>query len=271
MATEMSCPNQQLFWQSSIGIGISAGIFLVPIIGHPKALGNETLWPVLVGVSGLPSALYLISSWWIPESPYYLLRKGKVEDAADALRKLRINKKDVIKAEIEIIRGEIKDIPNVGIKVIVSTSQYRKQLFAVILLHSNYMLVGFNHVAMFSDIVFAQAGIPLHLVTFASIGVFGVSFIAAIFGSKVVGKFGPLKVTLVSNAVIIFSIALFTATRATSHLAPTILPYITIVAVGVFLIVWTGGLNVALFPLFMNYTIEATRVTVLAYDSVVFW
>uniref|UniRef100_H2YS13 Major facilitator superfamily (MFS) profile domain-containing protein n=1 Tax=Ciona savignyi TaxID=51511 RepID=H2YS13_CIOSA len=133
------------------------------------------------------------------------------------------------------------------------------------------MLVGFNHVSIYSDLVFANAGIPLHLVTFATIGVFGASFVAAIFGSKVVAKFGPLKVILVTNAVIIFSIALFTVSRATSHLAPTVIPYITIVAVGVYLVVWKGGLNVALFPLLVSFTVEATRATVLAYGSVVLW
>jgi len=54
-----------------------------------QILGSLQLWPALVSLLAVPSIAYLAFSVWIPETPYYLLKKGHREKALQSLLKLR--------------------------------------------------------------------------------------------------------------------------------------------------------------------------------------
>ncbi|XP_078494134.1 solute carrier family 2, facilitated glucose transporter member 7-like [Ciona intestinalis] len=182
LTAETCSKNSQVLWQSGNGTAIVGGLVIALALGNPLALGNLDYWPVLIGLGAFPSILYLISSYWFTETPYYLLRNQKEEKAFDALKMLRNGSKDEIKKEITEIQGEIKEIEQVGMKEILTTPHYRKQLFAMFAVYANTQITGFNSISIYSDLMFIEAGVPADKVTYASLGVFVLGFIFGILG-----------------------------------------------------------------------------------------
>ncbi|NXI06321.1 GTR5 protein, partial [Pachycephala philippinensis] len=69
---------------------ITIGILAAQILGLSSILGNAEGWPVLLGLTGIPSLLQLLTLPFFPESPRYLLiQKGNEEQARRALQRLR--------------------------------------------------------------------------------------------------------------------------------------------------------------------------------------
>jgi len=52
-------------------------------------LGTLHLWPIAIALGALPSIAFLIASYWISETPYYLQRRGDETQAVILLEHLR--------------------------------------------------------------------------------------------------------------------------------------------------------------------------------------
>jgi len=52
-------------------------------------LGTLHLWPIATALGALPSIAFLIASYWMIETPYYLLRRGDESQAVILLERLR--------------------------------------------------------------------------------------------------------------------------------------------------------------------------------------
>ncbi|XP_076820378.1 solute carrier family 2, facilitated glucose transporter member 5-like isoform X2 [Clavelina lepadiformis] len=318
LVAELSARRKRGFWESTIGVSISFGFLIAAILAHPKVLGSLTLWPVLIGLGVLPSFIYLIASINIPETPYYLLRHGRKEEALDVLTELRKNEDEsVAKQEVEEIENEIGDSGKVyGIVKILKNKQYRNQLIAVFALYANLMLCGVNNILFYSDLIFKEAGISADNVTFATIGVFALQFVMALIGAKFVDRFGGLKVTIAGSIGFIVSLTLFTVSQAMVYkqnsavLSPlhttadeqlltngsafasvthstftaetTSLiasaqdganpwSFVSVLAIGIFMVAWSGGTHISTFALLGELTIEPTRATCFSYGNAVMW
>uniref|UniRef100_F6UQH1 Major facilitator superfamily (MFS) profile domain-containing protein n=2 Tax=Ciona intestinalis TaxID=7719 RepID=F6UQH1_CIOIN len=271
IVAELSAPAKSAFWQSVVGAFNLLGLLLGAVMGHPRLLGTATLWPVGVSVIGISAVVYLITSIWLPESPFYLIRMKRQDEAVEVLQLIRTGTKNNILEEIARMKSEMKNVEQVGIKEMLTNKGYRKQFFAVLVVYGNLVLVGINHILIYSDQIFLQAGIAPDNVTFATIGVFALSFIASVFGSKIVDRFGGYKVNIACNGILIFAMVLFTISQATAHLAPSAMPYVAIVAVAIYMCAWSGGSNLAVFALVGKLTVEPTRATVYGYGSMLLW
>uniref|UniRef100_F6UQF7 Major facilitator superfamily (MFS) profile domain-containing protein n=2 Tax=Ciona intestinalis TaxID=7719 RepID=F6UQF7_CIOIN len=271
MIAETSAPAKFGFWQSVVGSSIAFGILAAAILGHPQVLGTATLWPVGIALTGVPSIIYLIGSIWLPESPFYLIRMMRQDEAVEVLQQIRTGTKDDILEEIVKIKSEMKDVEQVGIKEMLTNRGYRNQFLAVLVVYSNVALVGVHTFVFYSDQLFLQAGIVAENVTFATIGVFALSFIASVFGSKIVDRFGGYKVNITCNGILIFAMVLFTISQATAHLAPLAMPYVAIISVAIYMCGWSGGTNLAVFALVSGVTVEPTRATAYGYASMFLW
>lgn len=80
---EISDPKIRGLLGSCIGLSMISGILLINIIGTCLTL------QVTAFVSSIPPIIVLLTFIWMPESPYYLIMKGKVDMAKKSIRKLK--------------------------------------------------------------------------------------------------------------------------------------------------------------------------------------
>ncbi len=98
--------------QFAIVIGIFVALLSNYVIVRIAGSANNVLfggfkaWQVMFWVEVIPAALYGLAAWRLPESPRYLVHKGRIEDAKRVLAK--INPEGVDK-EIEIIHETFRN------------------------------------------------------------------------------------------------------------------------------------------------------------------
>ncbi|NXU68199.1 GTR5 protein, partial [Horornis vulcanius] len=105
-------------------------------------------WPVLLGLTGIPSLLQLLTLPFFPESPRYLLiQKGNEEQARRALQRLR-GREDV-DDEIQEMYQEDQSEKEEGQFSVLSLFTFRGlrwQLISIIVMMAGQQLSGVNGV-----------------------------------------------------------------------------------------------------------------------------
>ncbi|NWJ11982.1 GTR5 protein, partial [Crypturellus undulatus] len=105
-------------------------------------------WPVLLGLTGIPSLMQLLILPFFPESPRYLLiQKGNEEQARQALQRLR--GWDDVDNEIEEMRQEDrseKEEGQISVFSLFTSRGLRWQLISIIVMMMGQQLSGINAV-----------------------------------------------------------------------------------------------------------------------------
>ena len=85
---------------------ITAGILIALGIGH--ALYNSGNWRLMIFLAVIPAGLQILGMCFVPESPRFLLRRGRRDEARAVLVRIRGSEAaaDAELAEIEAVRQE---------------------------------------------------------------------------------------------------------------------------------------------------------------------
>ncbi|NXH50177.1 GTR5 protein, partial [Dicaeum eximium] len=130
-------------------------------------------WPVLLGLTGIPSMLQLLTLPFFPESPrYLLLQKGNEEQARRALQRLR-GCEDV-DDEIQEMYQEDRSEKEEGQFSVLSLFTYRGlrwQLISIIVMMAGQQLSGVNGVFYYADRIFESAGVPSHSIQYVTVSI----------------------------------------------------------------------------------------------------
>lgn len=148
------------FNQLLIVIGLSAAYFsnyiILKLIGDP--LVN---WRWMLGVEAFPSLLYLVLLFFIPESPRWLMIKGRKEQAFNVLRKIR--GPQYAQQEFEQIETSIAQTANVAESLLQQAKAFFSPRMRLILIIGVGLAVfqqfsGINAILYYAPIIFESAG-----------------------------------------------------------------------------------------------------------------
>ncbi|KAG8445184.1 hypothetical protein GDO86_010091 [Hymenochirus boettgeri] len=178
-------------------LAIVIGILVSQVVGLEFILGSKELWPVLLGLSGVPAVIQTILLFFCPESPRYLLIKhGKLEAAKRNLIRLRGDydpSKDI--EEMKKEKEEAESEKKVSIIQLFRSANYRQPLIVSLVLHISQQFSGINGIFYYSTSIFAKAEISQPV--YATIGVGVVNTIFTILSVFVVEKAGRRSLYLV--------------------------------------------------------------------------
>ncbi|KAG7511415.1 solute carrier family 2, facilitated glucose transporter member 2 isoform X1 [Solea senegalensis] len=178
-------------------LAIVVGILISQVIGLDFVLGNDDMWPLLLGLSGAPAVLQSILLPFCPESPRYLfIILGEEEEARISLCRLK-GQYDAT-ADLEEMRREKEEAdkePRVSLLSLIRSTVYRQQLFVALMMHLSQQFSGINGIFYFSTAIFTQAGISQPV--YATIGVGVINTIFTMVSVALVDKAGRRSLTLV--------------------------------------------------------------------------
>nr|XP_057917143.1 solute carrier family 2, facilitated glucose transporter member 11-like [Doryrhamphus excisus] len=195
------------------------GIFLGQVVGLTEVLGAEHLWPYLLASNMLPGVIQMLTLPWFPESPKYLLiDRGDTVACVQALERFRGGVAPVV--EIQEMLEERKRQSNAGSASSAKTPwslfkdpDLRSQLRTVMVASSSMMLCGNDSIYFYASYIFAEAGIPMDKIQYATIGTGASELTAAILSNLLIERVGRKGLlvggyTLMSCWSVVFTVAL---------------------------------------------------------------
>ncbi|KAL2097529.1 hypothetical protein ACEWY4_006736 [Coilia grayii] len=181
-------------------LAIVTGILISQVIGLDFLLGNDDLWPLLLGLSGAPAILQTLLLPLCPESPRYLyIKEGKEEEACKALKRFK-GEYDTFKdiAEMRAEKEELMKERRMTIVGLLRSSVYRKQLFVALMMHLSQQFSGINAIFYYSTAIFQKAGVTQPV--YATIGVGAINLVFTLVSVALVDRAGRRTLTLIGLA-----------------------------------------------------------------------
>ncbi|XP_014114645.1 PREDICTED: solute carrier family 2, facilitated glucose transporter member 5 isoform X2 [Pseudopodoces humilis] len=171
---------------------ITIGILAAQILGLNSILGNAEGWPVLLGLTGIPSLLQLLTLPFFPESPRYLLiQKGNEKQARRALQRLR-GREDV-DDEIQEMYQEDQSEKEEGQFSVLSLFTFRGlrwQLISIIVMMAGQQLSGVNAVFYYADRIFESAGVPSSSIQYVTVSIGAINVVMTLLAVFIVESLG---------------------------------------------------------------------------------
>src|SRR6059058_3943359 len=184
-------------FQFNVVFGILLAYFSNYLIGTMGFGDAEWRWKL--GVSGIPAALFLLMLFGIPESPRWLVKKGRTNEAGDVLRMTgEENAEQELREIVESIDAE-----HVTSDALF-TGKYRLPIFLAVTIGMFNQLTGINAILCYLNSIFAHAGFNKVSGDLQAVAVGATNLIFTVIAMAVIDKLGRKTLLLVGSIALAF-------------------------------------------------------------------
>lgn len=177
------------------------------------------IWRVMLGINCIPAVFLFIGMMSMPESPRWLVVKGKISTALDVLQSIRKNKAEAI-AEVEEIKNNILAeetlSKSVTYKDIWTNSWIRKIVLIGIGIGIVQQITGINSINYYGTQILKDAGFSMQAALIANTANGVISVTGTLIGIWFIGRVsrrsifltGLITTSIVQSLIGIFSITM---------------------------------------------------------------
>ncbi|TLU73784.1 sugar porter family MFS transporter [Lichenicoccus roseus] len=137
-------------YQLMITIGILVAFISDALLSYSGA------WRWMLGLVAIPGALFLAGVFVLPDSPRWLMMKGRRQDAVDVLNDLRQDDA-AVQSEIKEIEDQLRNKQQ-GFAMFRANSNFRRSVWFGVLLQVMQQFTGMNVVMYYAPKIFGLAG-----------------------------------------------------------------------------------------------------------------
>lgn len=141
-------------YQLMITIGIFVAFLSDTLFGTS---GINHAWRWMLGIIAIPAALFLLGVLVLPNSPRWLVMKGRSKEAYNILLQLRSGNTEIAQQEVADIEEQIKK-PQHGLSLFVSNANFRRSVGLGIVLQIVQQFTGMNVVMYYAPRIFEAMG-----------------------------------------------------------------------------------------------------------------
>lgn len=159
-------------------LGIVIGILIAQVFGMEAVMGNDDLWPLLLGFTFIPAVIQCVLLPLCPKSPRFLLINKNEENKAKAVLKKLRGTTDV-SADMQEMKEESRQMmreKKVTIPELFRSHLYRQPLLIAVVLQLSQQLSGINAVFYYSTSIFEKAGVQQPVYATIGAGVVNTAF-----------------------------------------------------------------------------------------------
>jgi len=160
-------------------------------------------WRWMFGVMAVPSALFFLLLFLVPESPRWLVKKSLVDKARSVLQKVGAAN---VEAELSDIVNSLKEETGSGITKLFQ-KKYRFAIMCAVLLAVFNQLSGINVIMYYAPMIFEKAGASTNASMFQAVAVGLTNMVFTIVAMFFIDKLGRKTLLLVGAVGMCFSLA----------------------------------------------------------------
>lgn len=234
---ELSPKERRGSLESLFQLMITAGILLayvanIGLLNHNIAGWADWRWMLATAI--LPAIALFIGSIVLPESPRFLIRKGRKDESHQVLTQLRptytaaeINNElhDIQNADAEVHKGGVRELFSIA----------RPALIAAIGIMFFQQLVGINSVIYYLPQVFIEGfHFSASSAIWISVGIGVVNFLSTIVATMIMDKFPRKKLLIWGAFVMGASLAILTVINYTVNIESAAIYTVILIAIYIF-------------------------------------
>lgn len=214
------------FNQLNIVIGISVAYFsnfLILSLGQSDLAWAQSLrlgdwnWRWMLGVEALPAIVYFLALFSVPESPRWLVMRGKAAEALEILSRVSGRTQaeadlgavqESLDAEAHLEKGSIKELFLPAMRLVLTIG---------IVIAILQQITGINSVFFYAPMIFEQSGIGTDAAFMQAVLVGIVNLVATVVAILLIDKLGrrPLLITglvIIASSMILLAYSFSSAT-----------------------------------------------------------
>ncbi|MEO8752930.1 MAG: sugar porter family MFS transporter [Casimicrobiaceae bacterium] len=273
-AAELAPAAQRGRFVSCYQLAITLGIFFSYLID--AALAEAGAWRIMLGVSAVPAVLLLFAMLPAVESPRWLVRVGRREDARAAIMRVRPSVDPEVR--LNSIDASLKDDPANASWGEVFNPLWRKPLMVGLGLAVFQQITGINAIIYYSDRIFQAAGFatPLAQAQATTWAIGAVNVLSTLIAIAFIDRLGRRPLLLagllgmgVSLAVV--GAAFFSLESAGKGAGASIAGTVTLVALVVFIISFAFSLGPVVWTVINEIFPGSVRGRAVAVATAVNW
>ena len=202
---------------------------------------GEDSWRWMLGVVAIPSLIYCILMFFVPESPRWLIvHKG---DYAQARTILQVSDPEGVEEAIKALHLSIDEEKQRESLSAFFSSRYAKPILLAFLIAAFNQLSGINAIIYYAPRVFELAGIGKDAAFLQSAGIGLVNLVFTMIGLYLIDRIGRKKLMLIGSIGYIISLAAVAAAFQFNWLGGMVVPVLLFIfiashAIGQGAVIW---------------------------------
>jgi sugar porter (SP) family MFS transporter len=180
-------------FQFNVVFGILLAYFSNFVIGLMQF--GEMEWRWMLGVAGLPAALFLLMLFGIPRSPRWLAKKGRIDEARQVLQ--LVGEEDYEKELSEIV--ESIDAEHGHANEPLFSRKYRLPIFLAVSIGLFNQLSGINAILYYLNDIFAKAGFSRVSGDLQAVAIGATNLLFTMLAMSVIDRIGRKTLLLVGS------------------------------------------------------------------------
>jgi sugar porter (SP) family MFS transporter len=151
--SELANEKQRGWLVNLFVVTVQVGVFLAFLIGY--LLSDSGDWRMMIGLGIIPAILLGVATFFLPESPRWLIVKGKAEQAKAVLEKLYGFKEA---SKVASVIEETVDKDKINWKILFEQPRFLKVIFIGIAVSAFTQTVGINAFNYYGPTIFQSTG-----------------------------------------------------------------------------------------------------------------
>ena len=193
-----------------------------------KDIGTDA-WRWMLGVQAVPAIAFFLLLFRIPESPRWLLRQHRVEEARAVFERI-----DPATANENVQTILVANAAEQGPGESLWAPQYRRPVLLAVLFAMFNQLAGINAIIYYAPRIFEMTGLGQGTALLSSAGIGLVNFIFTLLGVNIIDRFGRRKLMLVGSVGLIVTLGLVARAFYLQEFGGMLVPVLLFVYIGFF-------------------------------------